>query len=405
MILPNKAPENWTKARVRYYCDVQLGKMLQTVASSGRDELKPYLRAINIGTEGLELSHRSYMWIRPQESDRFRLTKGDILVSEGGDAGRTAVFDADDEYYFQNSINRVRPNHCGNIVSEFIYYWFTFLKLTGYVEMICNVATIPHFTVEKVKAAPLTLPPLDTQRRIARFLDEKTEQIDKLIEKKRALLDRLAEKRQALITRAVTKGLNPDAPMKPSGIDWLGNIPAHWEVLPLNRVIRMGSGDYIAASEIEADGEHFVFGGNGVRGFSEHFNTIGPIVLVGRQGAHCGNVHVAYGKVWISEHALRCFPEKRLETQWLAYVLGTMNLNQYSVSAAQPGLSVDNLKHLRMTFPPLNEQREIADHLHAHCCRSEEVERKAQMSLGLLNEYRSALITTAVTGQLEDLNA
>ena len=81
----------------------------------------------------------------------------------------------------------------------------------------------------------MPLPPLDTQRRIARFLDEKTARIDGLIEKKRMLLDRLAEKRQALITRAVTKGLNPDAPMKPSGIDWLGDIPAHWEVRRINR--------------------------------------------------------------------------------------------------------------------------------------------------------------------------
>ena len=86
------------------------------------------------------------------------------------------------------------------------------------------------------------LPPLNTQQRIARFLDEKTAQIDALIEKKRALLERLAEKRQALITRAVTKGLNPDAPMKPSGIDWLGDIPAHWEVNRLNRQIRSKCG-------------------------------------------------------------------------------------------------------------------------------------------------------------------
>ncbi len=74
----------------------------------------------------------------------------------------------------------------------------------------------------------MSKPPLDTQQRIARFLDENTARIDGLIEKKRALLDRLAEKRQALITRAVTKGLNPA--MKPSGIDWLGDIPAHWDI-------------------------------------------------------------------------------------------------------------------------------------------------------------------------------
>ena len=82
------------------------------------------------------------------------------------------------------------------------------------------------------------LPPLNTQQRIARFLDEKTAQIDALIEKKRALLERLAEKRQALITRAVTKGLNPDAPMKPSGIDWLGDIPAHWDIRGLTKCTR-----------------------------------------------------------------------------------------------------------------------------------------------------------------------
>ena len=237
MNLLAETPDNWIQASVGYFCDVQLGKMLQNDPSSEGDELKPYLRAINVGKEGLDLNHEFTMWIRPQEVDRFRLTKGDVLVSEGGDAGRAAIFDADGEYYFQNAINRVRPNLHDKIEPAFIYYWFTVLKITGYVEMICNVATIPHFTAEKVKAAPLALPPLDMQRRIVRFLDEKTVQIDGLIEKKRALLDRLAEKRQALITRTVTKGLNLDAPMKPSGIDWLGDIPAHWELLPLKRRI------------------------------------------------------------------------------------------------------------------------------------------------------------------------
>jgi type I restriction enzyme S subunit len=229
--LLDQIPEHWVAASVGKYCDVQLGKMLQNDPDSERDELKPYLRAINVAKGGLDLSHEFKMWIKPNEITKFKLKKGDILVSEGGDAGRTAVFDCDEEYYFQNAINRVRPIEDGRILPEFIYYWFTFLKVAGYVEMICNVATIPHFTAEKVKAAPLALPPLDAQQRIARFLNEKTAQIDGLIEKKRVLLDRLAEKRQALITRAVTKGRNPAAPLKPSGIDWLGDIPAEWEVL------------------------------------------------------------------------------------------------------------------------------------------------------------------------------
>ena len=261
----------------------------------------------------------------------------------------------------------------------------------------------PYVQVPRSMSQAVPAPPLDTQRRIARFLDEKTARIDGLIEKKRALLDHLAEKRQALITRAVTKGLNPDAPMKPSGINWLGQTPAHWEVLPLNRIIRMRSGDQISASDIETDGKHLVFGGNGVRGYTEKFNTIGPIILVGRQGAHCGNVQAVHGKVWVSEHALKCLPEKKFEVRWVAYMLETMNLNQYSVSAAQPGLSVDNLRHLRTTFPPPDEQRNIADLLDEHCCHSREVVREARKSLSLLEEYRSALTTAAVTGQLAGL--
>ena len=184
-----QVPANWTKARVRNYCDVQLGKMLQNDPSSDLDELRPYLRAVNIGKEGLDLSHEFSMWIRPREVDRFRLVKRDILVSEGGDVGRTAIFDADGEYYFQNAINRVRPSHSGKISPEFVRYWFTFLKLSGYVEMVCNVATLAHFTAEKVKASPLAFPRLPIQRRIVRVLDERTSRIDALIEKKRGALE------------------------------------------------------------------------------------------------------------------------------------------------------------------------------------------------------------------------
>ena len=115
---------------------------------------------------------------------------------------------------------------------RFLYYS---LGILGFDELSDDIA-VPGLSREKAYQALSLLPPLDTQRQIARFLDEKTARIDGLIEMKRELLDRLAEKRQALITRAVTKGFDPDTPMKRSGIDWLGYIPAHWEVLPLKYI-------------------------------------------------------------------------------------------------------------------------------------------------------------------------
>ncbi len=420
-----QTPQNWTKASVGKYCDVQLGKMLQNDPSSERDELKPYLRAINIGKEGLDLSHDFSMWIRPQEAERFRLTKGDILVSEGGDAGRAVTFDADGEYYFQNAINRVRPNHHGTIAPEFIYYWFTFLKVAGYVEMICNVATIPHFTAEKVKAAPLVVPPLDTQRRIARFLDEKTARIDGLIRKKRALLDRLAEKRQALITRAVTEGLSSDAPMKPSGIDWLGDIPAHWEVRPLKRVL--ASSTYGISASLEPSGEIAVLRmGNLVDGeidFSDLryldeidedllldlddvvFNRTNSLDLVGKASIFRGSPSFP---VSLASYLVRFRFTERYNPEYANYVMGTQVLMALGRTLALPSIGQANLNPSRYALiqfpiPPKQEQSEIVAHLADKANDIDRIETQASQSIECFAEYRSALITAAVTGQLKEL--
>ena len=174
-------------------------------------------------------------------------------------------------------------------------------------------------------------------------------------------------------------------------------MPLGWQELPLNRIIRMRSGDFISNDDIEAERAYPVYGGNGFRGFTDQFNAVGPIVLVGRQDAHCGNVHVADGQIWVSEHALRCFPEKELDAKWLAYALRDMNLNQYSVSAAQPGLSVDNLKHLRTAVPPLDTQKRIARFLDEKTARIDGLIDNKRALLDQLTEKRQTLITRAVT--------
>jgi len=407
-------PDTWIKASVSKYCDVRLGKMLQNDPSSGRDELKPYLRAINIGKAGLDLTHDFSMWITPAEKDRFRLAKGDILVSEGGDAGRTAVFDSDREYYFQNAINRVRPSATELIVPEFIYYWFTFLKAAGYVEMVCNVATIAHFTAEKVKAAPLALPPLDTQLRIARFLDEKTSQIDGLIDKKRMLLDRLAEKRQALITRAVTKGLNPNTPMKPSGIAWFGDIPAHWRVRRLNSFCDFESGK---AHEpfIDPEGEHICVNarfvstnGSAEKRCSQNLCPAqrGDILMVmsdlpnGRALARSFLVddRASYA---VNQRVCRIRPQDGLAAFFSYQLDRNPQLIQHDDGNEQTHLPNSAFKQMLLLDPPANEQRQIVLHLEEVMGIVDALSGSITVVLARLEEYRSALVTAAVTGQLD----
>ena len=112
----------------------------------------------------------------------------------------------------------------------------------------------------------------------------------------------------------------------------------------------MQSGESITAEGIQESGEYPVFGGNGLRGYTSAFTHDGHFVLVGRQGVLCGNINYGCGKFWASEHAVVASPVKQVETVWLGEMMRAMNLNQYSVAAAQPGLSVDLVS--RIATPP-----------------------------------------------------
>lgn len=422
MNLLEAIPNEWIKASVGKYCDVQLGKMLQSDPASEQDELKRYLRAISIAKHGLDLSHDFSMWIKPQEKERFRLRQGDILVSEGGDAGRTAVFDVDEEFYFQNAINRVRPVGNAKILPEFIYYWFAFLKVAGYVEMVCNVATIAHFTAEKVKAAPLALPPLKTQRRIAQFLDKKTASIDGLIEKKRALLDRLAEKRQALITHAVTKGLDPICPMKDSGVDWLGEIPTHWVVLPVKRAAELQSGHtpdkkidaYWADCDIpwvSLNDTATLRANDYISETAFNVNELGLAnssarllrerAVVFTRDATIGESAITTRPMAVSQHIIAwlCNEELVIPEFLLFAIYGmTTELMKLTNGSTIKTIGLSDVKRIRVALPPIKEQHAIISHVFEGKAKINDVSEQIASSIDRLTEYRAAMIAAAVTG-------
>lgn len=269
------------------------------------------------------------------------------------------------------------------------------------------------------------LPPLETQRRIARFLDEKTAQIDGLIEKKRALLDRLAEKRQALITRAVTKGLNPDAPMRPSGIDWLGDIPAHWEVLQLKRVLR--SATYGISASLEPTGRIAILRmGNLVDGEIDFgdlrflneieedllleegdivFNRTNSLDLVGKVSIFRGNADF---QVSLASYLVRFRFKNNYIPEYANFVMGVEELLALARTLALPSIGQANLNPSRYAMiefpiPPVPEQRRIASFLNDGIAEINGIGRKVADSISILLEYRSALITSAVTGQIAGL--
>ena len=182
-----------------------------------------------------------------------------------------------------------------------------------------------------------------------------------------------------------------------SNIEWLGDIPNHWDVMALHHVVRMRSGESITSTQIEKDGDFPVYGGNGIRGYFDEYTHDGSFVLIGRQGALCGNINYAEGRFWASEHAIVVKPDRDLITNWLGETLRAMDLNQYSVAAAQPGLSVESIGRLKIPFPPVSEQQTIARFLDYKTQQIDQLIAKKQILIDKLNEQRIALITHAVT--------
>lgn len=188
---------------------------------------------------------------------------------------------------------------------------------------------------------------------------------------------------------------------KDSGIDWVATVPSHWEICALKRIANLRSGESITAEQIEEVGPYPVYGGNGLRGFTFSFTHEGRFPLIGRQGALCGNVNYSAGKFWASEHAVVATPAKPVETTWLGEMLRAMNLNQYSVSAAQPGLSVELISRIGVPYPPIEEQAAIAAFLDHETAKIDALIAEQEKLIALLAEKRQATISHAVTRGLK----
>ena len=195
--------------------------------------------------------------------------------------------------------------------------------------------------------------------------------------------------------------LGPYPAYKPSGIGWLGDIPSHWEVRRLKTLCSMKSGDGITTASIESTGKYPVYGGNGLRGYTSEHTHDGDFVLIGRQGALCGNIHIARSKFWASEHAVVATLDVPNCVEWFAAVLETMNLNQYSMSAAQPGIAVERILNLSLPVPPLDEQAAIVSYLDEADERIRRAINAKEGLIELLTEQRQAVIHRAVTRGLD----
>ena len=398
-------PAHWDITAIKNQFSIQLGKMLQNSPSDIDDLEVPYLKAVNVQWFRVQTSEPSTMWANQKEIELFGIQKGDLLVCEGGEGGRCGIVEEDvDGYIIQNALHRVRPIKDSR--NDFLEYVLSTVSASGWFDALNERATIAHFTGEKFSALRMPLPPLPEQRAIAAFLDRETARIDALVARKERLIELLREKRAALITRAVTRGLEPNAPMQDSGVPWLGEIPAHWEVPTLKWHSRCHSGKGLSANDVSSEpfGEVCtpVIGGNGVMGFTDRENSNETVLAIGRVGALCGNVHIVDAPAWITDNALVLSVRPDFASlKYLASVLRARNLNDVADKTAQPLITASRVLNERIPLPPLPEQQAIAEFLDRETARLDALVARVHDAIERLRELRMALISAAVTGRID----
>lgn len=289
-------------------------------------------------------------------------------------------------------------------------YFKYLLKERSYISALQSVTTGIRegrtITYDQFGSLLLPVVPLVEQAQVSRFLDYETARIDALIAEQQRLIELLKEKRQAVISHAVTKGLNPDAPMKDSGVEWLGEVPAHWVVLAIKWRARIKSGDGISPDLIESQAQeykpHPVIGGNGVMGFTSQANVSPPLIVIGRVGALCGNVHKIHEPAWVSDNALILdFDRRSFDINYLVHVLGARDLNEISDKSAQPLITGSKVTSQYIPCPSRHEQLAIAKFLEGALSEFDQLVFEGIKGIELLKERRSALISAAVTGKID----
>ena len=250
------------------------------------------------------------------------------------------------------------------------------------------------------KKIMIVAPTLSEQQVIADYLDKTCSQIDEIIAEAKASIDEYKELKQSIIFEAVTKGLDKNVDMRDSGVEWIGVIPKTWDVLSLKYMCTMQAGKNLISEQIADSGKYSVYGGNGLRGYYSSYNTEGRHLLVGRQGALCGNVHDVDGQYWCTEHAIVTTETKFSDIDYLFYLLIGMNLNQYaSNAAAQPGLSVGNILNVKTVKPSMDEQKEIATYLKNILPKYNSLITEKESLINDLEAYKKSLIYEVVTGK------
>ena len=381
------------------------------------------------GIQNNKLVFEGCRYISPEDHERYSVkckpNNGDVLLGKAASVGKVAYVDADVEFNVWSPLAVIKPQ-CKK-TGKFIYYSFQSALLQMQCDMYSNANTQKNLGMNTIDNLSLACPTEDEAVTIANFLDHETAKIDALIEKQQRLIELLKEKRQAVISHAVTKGLNPNAPMKDSGVEWLGEVPVHWVVTQLKfNTLEMQTGPF--GSQLHA--EDYVDGGiplvnpahmidgkivpdsqvtvdeNTWQRLNRHQLKSGDLILARRgELGRCAVVTKEQDGWLCGTGSLKAKLNDRLTPEY-SYLLITSEGVVSELSLESKGSTMDNLNtetlgRVRLPVPPTEEQIDILEYVHLVAGEFKSLIDKADSAISLMQERRTALISAAVTGKID----
>lgn len=307
-----------------------------------------------------------------------------------------------------------------NISSKYYYYYFILQDFNKYL-FSQGTGIRTTLTRSQFGALKIALPSFEEQTAIARFLDYKLSKINRFIHKKNQLIKLLNEQKAAIINQAVTKGLNPNAKMKDSGIEWLGVIPEHWEVRKLKYVSEILRGKFTPRPRNDPryyDGEYpFIQTGNltstekYINTYSQTLNKLGyevskefPInTVVMSVAANIADIAILNFKACFPDSVIGFKPFNNVDVDFLFYSLKNLRQEFFKIAikSTQYNLNVDRVANVKIFLPDLSEQQQIVSHIEQETATINTTISKIEKELALTEEYKTALIAEAVTGKID----
>ncbi len=421
-----EVPEHWDVKRLRFVAKLNPSK--GEISGLDRETTASFLPMEAIGDDGTLRLDKERL-IGEVESGYTYFRDGDVTVAKitpcyenGKGALMRGLVNGIGFGTTELIVARPKPEQ---IIGTYLHYLFTSPDFRSLGESHMYGAggqkRVPDSFVRDFATA---FPPLPEQTQIAAFLDRETTKIDELVAEQRRLMELMKEKRQAVISHAVTKGLNPDAPMKPSGIEWLGEVPAHWDRAQVGRVCRQVSdGPHFSPSYVD-EGVMFISARNiGVDAWyledAKFVSEADYLEFCRRVIPEKGDVLYTKGgttgiarvvdfevrfQVWVHVAVLKLHRDL-VDPYFVAYALNSVGCYEQSQlhtrGATNQDLGLTRMTKIWFALPPLNEQLEINDFLHRETDRLDTLAAEAQRAIDLLQERRTALISAAITGQID----